>query len=54
MGRKLPEFPHSPYREILADDYRVIYRFDEKEKDKIWVMAVVHGRRLLKKTLKPA
>ena len=47
MGRIVPEFPHLPYREILAGNYRVLYRLEE-EKDQVIVMSVVHGRRLLK------
>lgn len=47
MGRKVPEFPHLTYREILVGNYRVIYRFQEGE-NRILVMAVVHGRQLLK------
>ena len=47
MGRTVPEFQNLPYREILVGDYRVIYRHDEKRKQ-VNVMAVVHGRRLLK------
>ena len=50
MGRNVPEFPYLPYREIIIDNYRIIYRYDE-EKDQIFVMAVVHGRRLLKEPL---
>lgn len=46
IGRKIPEFPHLPYREIIADNYRIIYCF-EKEQNKIIIMTIVHGRRLL-------
>ena len=46
MGRHVPEFPHMPYREILAGNYRIIYRSDEKG-HRVFVMSVVHGRRLL-------
>ena len=46
MGRRVPEFPQLPYREIISGNYRVIYRYDKKE-DKIYVMAVIHGKRLL-------
>lgn len=45
MGRSLPEFPNLPYREILVGNYRVIYRHEGK---KLYIMAVNHGRRLLK------
>lgn len=47
MGRNVPEFPHLPYREILVDNYRVLYRFKE-DQGRVIVMSVVHGRRLLK------
>lgn len=47
MGRQVPEFPHLPYREILVGNYRILYRVTEK-RNRILVMAVVHGRRLLK------
>ena len=50
MGRKVPEFPYLKYREILVGNYRIIYRYDE-ERNQIFVMAVVHGRRLLKEIL---
>jgi addiction module RelE/StbE family toxin len=50
MGRKVPEFRHLPYREILVGNYRVLYRYDDEE-NQLYVMAVVHGRRLLKEAL---
>ena len=50
MGRKVPEFCHLPYREILVGNYRVLYRYDDEE-NQLYVMAVVHGRRLLKEAL---
>jgi len=33
-GRKLPELPNLPYREVIVDNYRAIYRIDN-EADKI-------------------
>lgn len=51
LGRKVPEFPHLSYREVLVGDYRTIYRVD-KEQNYILIMSVVHGRRLLKNTFK--
>jgi addiction module RelE/StbE family toxin len=45
-GRKVPELPGSPYREIIVSPYRVIYRF-EREQNRVWVLAVIHGSRLL-------
>ena len=47
MGRIVPEFPYLPYREILVDNYRVIYRLEE-EQGLVIIMAVAHGRQLLK------
>ena len=47
MGRIVPEFPHLSYREILVGNYRVIYRFEE-EQNMVIIMAVAHGRQLLK------
>jgi len=47
MGRTIPEFPHLPYRELLSGNYRALYRYDEKQ-DRILILAVVHGKRLLR------
>ena len=47
MGRIVSEFSHLSYREILSGNYRVIYRFEE-EQNLVIIMAVVHGRQLLK------
>ena len=49
-GRHLPEFPNLPHREVIIDSYRVIYRHDLNS-DEVKVVAVVHGRRLLKETI---
>ncbi len=43
-GRRLPEFPHSIYREILLESFRVIYR---TEKEQILILTVKHQRQLL-------
>jgi toxin ParE1/3/4 len=45
MGRSLEEFPESSYRQMIVDQYRVIYRLASK-RDRILIMSVVHGRRL--------
>lgn len=42
MGRRLPEFPESPYREVVVSSYRMMYR---REGGIVWIAAVVHGRR---------
>ena len=44
-GRHLPEFPDLPHREIIVDNYRILYRYDSPGEVKI--VAVVHGRQLL-------
>lgn len=46
-GRTLPEFIRLPYREVIVDPYRVIYRYDPTG-NQVIIVAVVHGRRLLK------
>ncbi|MBI4689448.1 MAG: type II toxin-antitoxin system RelE/ParE family toxin [Nitrospirae bacterium] len=48
-GRHLPEFPYLPHREVIAGNFRVIYRYDIDRKE-IMIVAVVHGSRLLTET----
>lgn len=50
VGRIVPEFPEERWRELLSGNYRIIYRYDE-EKEEIRILAVVHGRRLLKRSM---
>jgi len=45
-GRLVPELPGSRYREVIVSPYRIIYRYAE-EKERVWVLAVIHGSRLL-------
>ena len=45
-GRHIPEFPHLPHREIIVDNYRVIYRH-MADSGRVVITTVVHGRRLL-------
>ncbi len=45
-GRHIPEFPHLPNREIIVNNYRVIYRY-VADKNTVFIVTVVHGRRLL-------
>lgn len=45
-GRLVPEFPASGLREIIADDYRVIYRVATRPA-RVEIIAVRHGARLL-------
>jgi toxin ParE1/3/4 len=44
-GRMVPEFPTLGYREIIVSSYRVLYRL---EGNIVWIVAVAHGRRLLR------
>jgi len=50
VGRVVPEFPRGPWREILSGNYRLIYRAVAGEQ-RLLILAVVHGRQLLKKTM---
>lgn len=45
-GRKLPEFPHLPYREVICGSYRVIYRY-EPETNRVLIVTVAHAARLI-------
>lgn len=46
-GHIVPELLHLPYREILVGNYRIFYKYDEKD-NQIKIMAVVHVRQMLK------
>lgn len=48
--RVLPEFPRLGYRELIVTSYRVIYRV---QKEAIWITAVLHGARLLRRKSLP-
>jgi plasmid stabilization system protein ParE len=50
IGRIVPEFPKGAWRELLIGNYRVIYRAESMD-SKILVLAVVHGRQLLKESM---
>jgi toxin ParE1/3/4 len=52
IGRVLPEFPHEPWRQILAGSYRAIYRVD-RDRARILVLAVVHVRQILREDMIP-
>jgi toxin ParE1/3/4 len=49
-GRPLPEFPDSPYREIIVGPYRIVYRHISASSS-IFILAVIHGKRLLKEEM---
>ena len=42
LGRKVPEFDDESIRELLAYNYRVIYRIDSEG---VTIAAIVHGKR---------
>ncbi len=42
-GRRIPEFPNLPYREVLVHPYRFFYRIQDKT---IWIVAVWHDAQL--------
>lgn len=42
-GRRLPEFPELPFRELLLRPYRFFYRIN---RGTVWVVAVWHGAQL--------
>ncbi|MBI4330006.1 MAG: type II toxin-antitoxin system RelE/ParE family toxin [Chloroflexi bacterium] len=42
-GRRLPEFPDIPYREVIVNPYRFFYRVKDKT---VWIVAVWHGAQL--------
>ena len=39
-GRRVPEFPELPYREVIVAPYRFFYRIEERW---VWIVAVWHG-----------
>ena len=39
-GRRLPEFPDLPFREVVVAPYRFFYRVERKT---VWIVAVWHG-----------
>ncbi len=42
-GRRIPEFPDLPYREVIVRPYRFFYRV---VRDTVWVVGVWHGAQL--------
>ena len=43
-GRKVPEFDEDSMRELIAYNYRIIYRVEGAD---VVVAAVIHGKRIL-------
>lgn len=46
-GRIVPELGFDHYREVFVHEYRLIYRIDGGT---VQILAVIHGRRLLRNT----
>ena len=42
-GRRIPEFPDLPHREVVLHPFRFFYRVDRKN---VWVVAVWHDAQL--------
>ena len=42
-GRRIPEFPELPYREVIVKPYRFFYRV---EGDVVWIVAAWHGSQM--------
>lgn len=42
-GRKIPEFPELPHREVIVAPYRFFYRVDRTT---VWIVAVWHASQL--------
>ena len=42
-GRRIPEFPDLPYREVIVGNYRFFYRLKART---VWIVAVWHGAQL--------
>lgn len=42
-GRRIPEFPDLPYREVVIRPYRFFYRIAGED---VWIVAVWHGAQL--------
>ena len=43
-GRKVPQFDEEEIREVIAYNYRIVYRLGEGE---VIIAAIVHGKRIL-------
>ena len=42
-GRRIPEFPDIPHREVIVRPFRFFYRVEQQT---VWVVAVWHGAQL--------
>ncbi len=46
-GRKLPEFPSLPQRELIVPPCRVLHRVEGR---KVWILHVIRSERLLRRS----
>lgn len=42
-GRRIPEYPELPYREVIISPYRFFYKI---KGDVVWIVAVWHGAQI--------
>ena len=47
MGRKVPESDNPEDRELIVQNYRIIYQFIE-EREVVFIKMIIHGSRLLR------
>ena len=45
MGRRVPELKNPSMRELILQNYRIVYQFLE---DKIEIVTIFHGKKLLR------
>ncbi len=45
MGRQVPELKNPKIRELILQNYRIVYQYFE---DKIEIITIFHGKRLLR------
>ncbi len=50
LGRLVPELPDNIYRELIVDNYRVVYRINDSD-SLIIIIAIVHCRQMIENEL---
>ncbi len=46
LGRIVPEYSEDTIREIIKDQYRIVYKIDQLKKE-IYILTVHHSKRLM-------
>jgi len=46
LGRVVPEYSEDSIRELIVDQYRIVYKFNEQKKE-IYIITFYHSKRLL-------